>query len=138
MQNFNRIIDYIKHESEQECKKIALEVTRKVEQIRTDFSKKEHDAYTSYVTQGQAEIEERITKLAELAQHQAQKMIDDTAQDMLDEVLYLTAKKLDAMPPREYINLLKKLGIDEGCKPEYLVHQYRDELAPTVISALFS
>jgi len=137
VQNFDKILDFIKHESEAECKNIALNATRECEQATAEYAKKEQEAYTNHINQGVKEIEERITKLYDLAAEQAQKKIDITSQDMLDEVLELTSRKLSSLPPQEYKDLLKKLEIEEGCKPEYLVHQYREELSPTVISALF-
>lgn len=137
MQNFEKILDYIKHESENECKKIALNATRECERLKAEFSKKEQDAYINHINQGTKEVEERAAQLATLASQQAQKMIESTKQDMLDEVLELTAKKLSALPSNDYKKLLDKLGIDKGCRPEHLVHQYRDELASTVIAALF-
>lgn len=137
MQSFDKILDYIKHESESECKEIALNATRECERIKSDFSKKEQDAYWNCVSQGAKEVEERVSQLSELAAQQARKMVEATEQDMLDEVLELTTRKLSSLPTRNYKELLKKLNIEEGCRPEYLVHQYRNELAPTVISALF-
>ena len=137
MQHFEKILDYIKHESDKECKKIALNATRECQRIEAEYAKKEQDAYWEYVNQGAKEIEERVSKLSEMANEQANKMLEATRQDMLDEVLELTTKKLSSLPTQNYNELLKKLNVEEGCRPEYLVHRYRDELAPTVISALF-
>jgi len=137
VQSFDKILEYIKHESERECKEIALKATRECERIKAEFSKKEQDVYWDYINQGTKQIEERISQLANLATEQAGKMINATEQDMLDEVLELTTKKLSSLPTRSYNELLEKLGVEEGCRPEFLVHQYREELAPTVISALF-
>jgi len=137
VQSFDKILDFIKHESEAECKEIALNATRECERATADYAQKEKEAYTNQINRGIKDIEERIAKLSDLAAQQAQKMVDATTHDMLDEVLELTSQKLSALPTQEYKDLLKKLGIEEGCKSEYLVHQYREELAPTVISALF-
>jgi len=137
VQSFDKVLEYIKHESEKECKEIALNATRECERLKAEFSKKEHDVYLEYIHKGTKEIEERVLQLSNLAAEQAAKKIDATRQDMLDEVLDLTTKKLSSLPTKSYNELLEKLGIEEGCRPEFLVHQYREELAHTVISALF-
>ena len=137
MQGFEKIIDHIKAESEKECKDIAVKANEEGARIRSVYSQKEQDAYWSCVNEGSKEIEKRVENLSNLAAEQARKMLHETQQDVLDDVLSLTAKKLSALPSRNYNELLKRLGIEQGCKPEYLVEQYRDELAPTVISALF-
>ena len=137
MQGFEKIIEHIRAESEKECKDIAVKANEESVRIRSVYSQKEQDAYWSCVNEGSKEIEKRVESLSNLAKEQADKMIHDTKQDVLDDVLALTARKLSALPSRNYNDLLTKLGIDKGCKPEYLVEQYRDELAPTVLAALF-
>ena len=137
MQRFEKIIAHIKTQSENECKEIAVNANMECERIRSEYSTKEQDAYWSTVNDGTKEIEQRVNQLTSLAASEAKKMVYTTQQDMLDEVLALTAKKLSALPSRKYNELLKKLGIEQGCKPEYLVEQFRDELAPSVITALF-
>jgi hypothetical protein len=64
-------------------------------------------------------------------------MVTEMQQNALDDVLALTARKLSSLPSRKYDELLKRLGVEQGCKPEYLVEHYREELAPSVITALF-
>jgi vacuolar-type H+-ATPase subunit E/Vma4 len=137
MQGFKKIIDHIKAESEKECKEIAVKANEESQRIRSVYSQKEQDAYWACVNNGSKEIEKRVADLSDLAAEQAKKKILETQQDMLDDVLELTAKKLSALPTRKYNDLLKRLGVEEGCKPEYLVEQYRDDLSETVISALF-
>jgi len=137
MQGFEKIVEHIKAESERECKEIAVKANEESVRIKSIYSQKEQEAYWGCVNDGSKKIEKRVEELSSLAISQAQKMVHDTEQDMLDEVLELTAKKLSALPSRKYNELLKKLGIEDGCKPEYLVEQYREELAPTVIAALF-
>ena len=137
MQGFDKIIEHIRAESEKECKDIAVKANEESARIRSVYSQKEQDAYWSCVNEGSKEIEKRVESLSNLAKEQAEKMIYQTKQDVLDDVLALTAKKLSALPSRNYNELLIKLGIDKGCKPEYLVEQYREELAPTVLAALF-
>ena len=137
MQGFEKIIEHIKAESEKECKEIAVKANEESIRIRSVYSQKEQDAYWSCVNNGSKEIEKRVEELSNLAAEQAKKLLEGTKQDMLDEVLALTARKLSALPSRRYNELLNRLGIEQGCKPEYLVEHYRDELAPTVIAALF-
>jgi len=137
MQGFERVIDYIKAESEKECKDIALKANEESLRIRAAYSQKEQDAYWACVNNGSKEIEKRVESLSELAHDQAKKMLNEMEQDALDDVLALTAKKLSALPSQKYNELLDKLGVEQGCKPEYLVEQYREELKPSVISALF-
>jgi len=137
MDGFEKIIENIKTESEKECKEIALKANEESMRIRSVYSQKEQDAYWACVNNGSKEIEKRVESLKELATDQAQKMLRETEQDVLDDVLALTARKLSALPSRKYDELLKKLGIEQGFRPEYLVEQYRDELTPTVIAALF-
>jgi vacuolar-type H+-ATPase subunit E/Vma4 len=137
MQGFEKIIEHIKIESEKECKDIAVKANEESARIHSLYSQKEQAAYWNYVNSGSKEIESRVEELTSLAAEQAKKMIYRMEQDMLDEVLALTARKLSALPSRRYNELLDRLGIERGCRPEYLVEQYRDELAPSVISALF-
>ena len=137
MHGFEKILEHIKTESEKECKEIAVKANEESVRIQSVYSQKEQDAYWACVKKGSEDIEKRVEQLSNLAAEQAKKMIHDTEQDMLDEVLALTAKKLSALPSRNYNELLTRLGIEQGCKPEYLVEHYREELTPTVIAALF-
>jgi len=137
MQGFDKIVEHIKAESEKECKELAVKANEESMRIKSVYSQKEQEAYWGCVNDGSKKIEARVEELSSLAVTQAQKMVHDTEQDMLDEVLALTARKLSALPSRKYNDLLRKLGVELGCKPEYLVEQYREELAPTVIAALF-
>ena len=137
MQGFEKIVELIKAESEKECKEIAVKAHKECERIRSEYSKKEQDAYWTHVSEGSKEIEHRVEQLTQLAAEEAKKKVYATQQDMLDDTLALTAKKLSALPSRKYNELLKKLGVEDGCKPEYLVEQFRDDLSATVISALF-
>jgi len=137
MQDFEKIIEHIKVESEKECKEIAVKANDECTRIRNEFSQKEQDAYWAYVKEGSKEIEKRVEKLKNLALEQAEKLINDTQQNALDDVLALTARKLSSIPSRKYDELLKRLGVERGCRPEYLVEHYREELLQSVISALF-
>ena len=137
MQGIDKILEHIRAESEKECKDIALKANEESLRIRSVYSQKEQDAYWECVNKGSKEIEKRVESLSELAHDQAKKLLDATEQDALDDVLALTAKKLSALPSGKYNELLDKLGVEQGCRPEYLVEQYRDELKASVISALF-
>ena len=137
MQDFDKILEYIKTESEKECKEIAVKANEEVIRIQSLYSKKEQEEYWACVNSGSKEIEKRVEQLSQLASEQANKLIRETQQDMLDAVLDLTASKLSALPSKKYNELLDRLGIDQGCKPEYLVEHYRDDLTSTVIAALF-
>jgi len=137
MQGFEKILEHIKSESENECREIAVNANMECERIRLEYSTKEQDAYWSAVNNGSREIGHRVNQLTNLAAAEAKKMVYATQQDMLDEVLSLTARKLSALPSRKYNELLKKLGIEQGCKPEYLVEHFREDLTPSVIAALF-
>jgi len=137
MQGFEKILDHIKQESEKECKDIAVKANEEGIRIQSTYSQREQDAYWGSVNDGSKKIEKRVEDLTNLAASQAQKMIEDTKQDVLDDVLALTAKKLATLPSHKFEEILDRLGVEQGCKPEYLVEQYRDELAPSVIAALF-
>ena len=137
MQELEKILQHIKTESEHECKAIAQKANNDCENIRKEYSKREQDEYWAFVNKGSKEIENRSRQLMELSAEQAKKMINDTQQDMLDRVLSLTAKKLSALPTRTYNEILTKLGIEHGLKPEFLVEQFREDLTPSVTSALF-
>jgi len=137
MQGFEKILAHIKAESENECKEVAVNANTECERIRQEYSKKEQEAYWTAVNNGSKEVEHRVNQLTNLAAAEAKKMVYATEQDMLDEVLALTARKLSALPSRKYNELLKKLGIEQGFKPEYLVEHFRDDLTPSVTAALF-
>jgi len=138
MENFDKIIEHIKMQSENECRDIAIKANEESERIRADYSQREQDAYESAVDEGAKEIEKRVRKLAMLASGEANKKLHALEQDMLDKILALTAYKLSSLPTEQYDKLLNKLGVESGCPPEYLVEQYRDELEKTVINALFA
>jgi vacuolar-type H+-ATPase subunit E/Vma4 len=137
VQEFEKIVTFIKNESEKECREIAIKANEECAKINAIYSQKEQDAYWACVQEGSKDIEKRIDKLSSLAIEQAEKMVNDMQQNALDDVLALTARKLSSLPSRKYDELLKRLGVEQGCKPEYLVEHYRDELAPSVITALF-
>ena len=137
MQQFEKILQHIKTESERECKAVAVNANNECNSIRSEYSKKEQDAYWNYVNNGSLEIEKRTKQLTGLAAEEAKKMVHTTQQEMLDKVLYLTAKKLSALPSRKYNEILEKLGIEQGLKPEFLVEQFREDLTPSVTAALF-
>jgi len=137
MQGFEKIIEHIKAESEKECKQIAIKANEECARIRSVYSQKEQEAYWSCANEGTKDIERRVEMLSALAHEQADNMINKTQQDSLDDVLMLTARKLSSLPSRKYDELLMRLGIEQGCKPEYLVEQYREELEPSVLAALF-
>ncbi|MCL2425632.1 MAG: V-type ATP synthase subunit E family protein [Oscillospiraceae bacterium] len=137
MQGLEKILEHIKIESERECKEIAIKANSENKKYISQYSQKEKATYSSHMEKGKKEIENRVEQLSNLADEQSKKLIYSAEQSVLDDVLALTAKKLSALPANEYSNLLKRLGVEEGCKPEYLVEQYRDELTPSVISALF-
>lgn len=137
MQELEKLLQHIKTESENECKAIALNANNDCQRIRAEYAKREQEEYWNYVNNGSKEIEKRTQQLADLAKEQADKMIHATQQEMLDRVLALTAKKLSALPTKSYNDILSKLGIEHGLKPEFLVEQFRDDLTPSVTSALF-
>ena len=138
MENFEKILEHIKSQSESECKDIAVKANEESDRIRTKYSQREQDAYEAAVNKGSKDIDKRVEKLAMLASGEANKKVHALEQDMLDEVLGMTAYKLSALPTDQYEKLLNKLGVDISCPPEYLVEQYRDELETTVINALFA
>ncbi|MDR2589546.1 MAG: hypothetical protein LBC71_00930 [Oscillospiraceae bacterium] len=137
MQGLEKILQHIKEESENQCREIAIKANKECERIRTEYSKREQEEYWSYVNNGSKDIEQRIHSLTDLASDQARKMLRTTQEDMLDAVLAITARKLSALPSRTYNEILKKLDIEEGCKPEYLIEHFRDDLTPSVTAALF-
>lgn len=137
MQELEKLLSHIKAESENECKAIALTANKDCQSIREDYSKKEQESYWNCINNGSREIEKRTKQLADLAQEQAMKMVNDLQQDMMDRVLSLTARKLAALPTQTYNEILDKLGIERGLKPEFLVEQFRDDLTPSVTAALF-
>ena len=138
MENFEKILEYIKSQSESECREIAVKANEESDRIRAKYSQREQDAYEAAINEGSKDIEKRVEKLATLASGEANKKVHALEQSMLDEVLTLTAYKLSTLSAEQYDKLLNKLGVESGCPPEYLVEQYRDELETTVINALFA
>jgi len=137
MHGLDKILEHIRVESERECKEIAVKANSENKRLSSSYSKKEQEAYSAYIEKGKNEIKKRVLQLSNLADEQASKLIYSAEQSVLDDVLALTANKLSTLPVKEYNDLLTRLGVEEGCKPEYLVEQYREELTPSVISALF-
>jgi len=137
MYGIEKIIELIRTESEVECKDIAVKANKENTRLSTIYSQKEKDTYTSYVSEGTYEINKRVEQLTKLANEQAKKMVHTAEQGVLDDVLEMAAKKLSALPAQKYSAVLERLGLEPECTPEQLVEQYRDDLAPSVISALF-
>ena len=57
MQEFEKIIEYIKIESEKECREIAVKANEECAKINSIYSQKEQDAYWACVKEGSKDIE---------------------------------------------------------------------------------
>ena len=138
MNNIEKIIEYINAQTIAECEEISRNAAEECERKRAEFARAEQDEYWKYIDAGTKETERRLESLKELAAAEAKKQVDILQAEMLDEAFALAAQKLLTLPGDVYSELLKRLCIDDaGCSPDALLAQFRDDLTPDVVSALF-
>jgi len=137
MNGLAKIIEYIRMESDAECKEVTKKAVAECERIRAEFSKKEQDEYWVSINAGTKETEQRLEQLKTLAAMEAQKKLLSTQQEMLDKAFSLAAEKLQELPAKEYKELLKRLEMSADSSAEDIVLRYKHVLKPSVISALF-
>jgi len=134
MSSINKLIDYIKAESEAKCTEIARNTQEECGRIRAEYQRLEQDGYWKVVNAGSKETETRHNSLIELATNEANRQIISAQMEILDEAFKLAAEKIRELPDDEYKALLSRHGKDNA---EDLIAAYKEELTPEVTSALY-
>jgi len=137
MNGIDKILAYIKAESEAECEEISQNAAEECGRIRVDYVHLEQDEYWKHINSGSKETEHRHEQLKDLAAMEAKKKLLATQQEMVDEAFALAAKKLLELPKQEYTMLLKRLGMKANCSANDVVESFRKELSLKIVSALF-
>ena len=137
MNGLEKIIEYIKADSDAQCAEIERDAAAECERVRSEYAKKEQDEYWKYLGVGAKEAEQRLAQLNELADHESKRQIILTQQEMVDAAFSLAAAKLTELPENEYIELLAKYGADPELSAEDFIAQFREDMTSDVRAALF-
>ena len=137
MNNIEKIIEYIKADTEEKCREIARNAAAECDRIHTESSRKEQEEYWKAINAGTRETEQRLKRLNYLAYEEAEKQVAALHQEMLDEAFSLAAEKLGELPDKEYAKLLKRLSMGTGRTPEEVVSTFKGALSLRFVSALF-
>jgi len=138
MNGMEKIIDFIRSESEAELREIAKKAGEECERIRAVYAAAEQDEYWNAIDAGTKETERRLERLNKLAEMEANKQILATQQEMINEAFALAAKKLKGLPKSDFEALLVKLGLGTECGADEIVSKYRSSLSNKVTSVLFN
>ena len=137
MNELDKVIKHITILSNEECDNIAREAVARCDEIRDGYVQKEQDEYWKFLGKATNEAEQRLIQLGELANKEAQKKLDSTRREMVDIAFNLAAKKLAAMPEKDFKKLLSRLKLKPNFTPESVVSRYKEFLLPSVESILF-
>jgi len=137
MIELDKVIKYIRVNSNEECEDIARKAVVECDDIRSRYAKKEQDEYWKFLSKATNEAEQRLIQLGELANKEAQKKLSSTRKEMCDIAFSLAAKKLAALEADEFKQLLKRLNLKSNFTPEAVVARYKELLLPSVESILF-
>ena len=137
MNELNKILVYIKAQSDEECAKISSKASEQCKLIRAENSRLEQEEYWKHINTGTKETEHRHEQLRNLAAMESKKKLLATQQEMVDEAFVLAAKKLRELPERKYAGILSKLGMSASSSAEDIVEKYRNELSLKIVSTLF-
>jgi len=137
MDNIERIIEYIKAETEAKCKDIARNAAMECDRILAESSRTEQGEYWKAINAGTKETEKRLKRLNYLAYEEAEKQVAALHQEMLDEAFSLAAVKLGELPEQEYAKLLGRLSLGSGRTPEEVVSTFKGPLSLSFVSMLF-
>ena len=138
MDGLEKIIEYIRAESDAQCEQIVRKAEDECRRIHDEYARIEQEEYWKYIDAGTKETEHRVEQLNSLADKEANKLIAATQQEMVAEAFSLAAKKLRQLPKHKYTELLAQHGLGPGDNVEEVVARYRPELTPRVTSTLFS
>ena len=137
MDGLEKVIEYIKTGTREECEEITRKASEECGRIRAEYAQAEQDEYWKSIDAGTKEAERRMERLNTLAEMEANKQLLATQQEMIAEAFELAAKKLLELPESEYSALLAKLNMKAGTSASEVVAKYKNELSPRVASVLF-
>ena len=137
MNELDKVIKYIRVNSNEECEDIARKAVVECDDIRSRYAKKEQDEYWKFLGKATSEAEQRLIQLGELANKEAQKKLNSTRKEMCDIAFNLAAQKLASLEADEFKQLLNRLNLKSNFTPEAVVARYKELLLPSVESILF-
>jgi len=140
MNGLENLIEHIKSGAVAECSGIAQEASNECTRIHDEYAQKEQDEYWARVRAGAKDTELRLEQLKTLAGQEANKQILATQQEMVGAAFALAAKKLRELPESDYSAILARLGAGaaaDGKVAAALIAKYKEELSPSITSALF-
>ena len=137
MNELDKVIKYIRVNSNEECEDIARKAVVECDDIRSRYAKKEQDEYWKFLGKATNEAEQRLIQLGELANKEAQKKLNSTRKEMCDIAFNLAAQKLASLEADEFKQLLKRLNLKANFTPEAVVARYKELLLPSVENILF-
>ena len=137
MNDINKIIEHIVSESDAQCADIERIVTDECRTIKEQYSRIEQEEYWKFIDAGSKEAEQRVIKLKNLAEAEAEKQIQATREEMINAAFLLAVRKLEQLPRDEYASLLSRLKLEPGFSAAEIIARYRNLLTPSVKSTLF-
>ena len=137
MNGLEKIVEYIRADTEKECAEIAQSAAEECSEIKAEYSKREQAEYWKTINEGTKTAEQRLDKLSAMAALEAKKQISEMQKKMTDEAFNLAATKLKSLSGEDFSLLLEKLGLPPGTSAEDLVQQNKERLFQAVTSMLF-
>jgi len=137
MNGIEKLIAHISGQADEECAEIARQAADECSRIKAEYSRVEQDEYWKFIDAGSKETERRMLKLKALAQAEADKQIEATRREMVDEAFALAAKKLREAREAGRTGPLSGPRQGSAGTTDELVAKYRNLLAPGVASILF-
>ena len=137
MNDINKVLNYIKSKSNEECEDIARKAVVECDDIRNQYAKKEQDEYWKFLSNATNEAEQRLIQLGELANKEARKKLSSTRREMADNAFDLAAQRLSKLSEEDFKKLLKRLNLKSSFTPTAVVARYKELLLPSVVAILF-
>jgi len=137
MNGIDKLIAHISQQADMECAEIAQQAADECRRIKAEYSRVEQEEYWKFIDAGSKETERRMRKLQALAQAEADKQIDATQREMVDEAFKLAAKKLRELRDSGRPGPLTGSRKSSAETADEFVAKYRNLLAPGVTSILF-
>jgi len=137
MNEIDKVIYYIRSQSEKSCKEIEELAADECARIKTEYSHKEQDKYWDSINAGTKDAETRLENLSNLAKIEAKKQIYAMQQELLSGAFDLATVRLNNLPADKLAGVLSKHGIPVGSNAAAVVDMYRERMARAIMTMLF-
>ncbi|MCL2227150.1 MAG: hypothetical protein FWB97_05930 [Oscillospiraceae bacterium] len=137
MNGLDRVVEYIRTDTDKECIEISRISSEECEQLKADYLSLEQERYWKAINEGTKAAEQRLESLSALAATEAKKQYTLMQQELLDEAFACAAGIIKGLTDEEFSILLRKVGSPPGISADELVEQYKEKLSRTVMSMLF-